>query len=112
MGALVFQVIPDAAATTAPLHTSFRDKELHISSHGDMLLGIHKETKSRFHSPGAFSLSIDKKLAKVAFCASAQDCFHSSEIAKRKCTEKGLHYLLHSFLPYYSFCSQNYGKAN
>ena len=54
MGALVFQVIPDAAATTAPLHTSFRDKELHISSHGDMLLGIHKETKSRFHSPGAF----------------------------------------------------------
>ena len=54
MGTLVFQSFPDAAADTAPLHTSFMDEELHISSHGDMLLGIHKETKSRFHSPGAF----------------------------------------------------------
>ena len=79
MGALVFQSILDAVAYTAPLHTSFMDEELHISSHGDMLLGIHKETKSCFHSPGAFSLSIAKELAKVAFCSSAKDCFHSSE---------------------------------
>ena len=84
MGALVFQNFPDPSADTAPLHTSFRDKELHISSHGHLLQGINKETKSRTHSPGAFSLSIAKELAKVAFCSSAKDCFHSSEIAKGK----------------------------
>ena len=54
MGALVFQVIPDAAATTAPLHTSFRHEEVYFSSHGHLLQGIHKETKLRFHSSGAF----------------------------------------------------------
>lgn len=79
MSALVFQVIPDAAADTAPLHTSFRHEEVYFSSHVDLLLGIHKETKLSFHSPGAFSLSIDKELAKVAFCSSAKDWFHSSE---------------------------------
>ena len=79
MGALVFQSIPDAAADTAPLHTSFMDEEVYLSSHGDLLLGIHKETKSRTHSPGAFSLSTAKELAKVAFCASAKDWFLSSE---------------------------------
>ena len=54
MSTLVFQVIPDAAADTAPLHTSFRHQEVYFSSHGHLLQGIHKETKSRFHSPGAF----------------------------------------------------------
>ena len=68
MGALVFQVIPDAAADTSPLHTSFRHEEVYFSSHGHLLQGIHKETKSRTHSPGAFSLSTAKELAKVAFC--------------------------------------------
>ena len=34
MDALVFQVIPDAAADTAPLHTFFMDEEVYLSSHG------------------------------------------------------------------------------
>ena len=34
MGALVFQSFPDAAADTAPLHTSFMDEEVYLSSHG------------------------------------------------------------------------------
>ena len=68
MGALVFQVIPNAAADTAPLHTSFRHEEVYFSSQGHLFLWINKETKSRTHSPGAFSLSIAKELAKVAFC--------------------------------------------
>ena len=54
MGALVFQVIPNAAADTAPLHTSFRHEEVYLSSHGDLFLWINKETKLSFHSPCAF----------------------------------------------------------
>lgn len=34
MDTLVFQSFPDAAADTAPLHTSFMDEEVYISSHG------------------------------------------------------------------------------
>lgn len=68
MGALVFQSFPDAVADTAPLHTSFMDEEVYLSSYEDLFLWINKETKSRTHSPGVFSLSIAKELAKVAFC--------------------------------------------
>ena len=54
MGALVFQVIPDAAADTAPLYTYFMDKEVYLSSHGDLFLWINKEMKLSFHSICAF----------------------------------------------------------